>query len=343
MTHFRFAFISLALAASALSLSKTSNDKLQIFTTLPDLRVIAAEIGGPHVEAKSILVGPEDPHFIDARPSFIKLANRADLYIKSGLSLEQGYEPRILNEARNPRIQNGALGFLDVSGPIRKLEVPVGVVERNQGDLHFEGNPHYMLDPFNGRLVAYVIRDALIRLAPVHKAEFEARCSAFVKSIDVAMFGEALASKYPPDHLYDLTSQGKLADFLKERNLTDSLTGWVAKMLPVAGSPIVTYHQNLTYFQFRFRLDRVAMVEPKPGILPNSDHTETVIKIMKARNVKAVFYNVFHPKKLVDKICAETGAKGVLFPHQVNAIEGTEDYLKMIDKLVDLSAAALAP
>jgi ABC-type Zn uptake system ZnuABC Zn-binding protein ZnuA len=336
----RLPFPSIA-AALLIPFAAARDEKVQILTTLPDLRVIAAEVGGPHVEAKSLLIGPEDPHFIDARPSFIKLANKADLYIKNGMSLEIGYEPRILTESRNPKIQNGALGFLDVSAVIRKLEVPAGVVDRAQGDLHHEGNPHYLLDPFNGKAVAVSIRDALTRIDPAHKTDFDERCAAFCRSIDVAMFGDKLPAKYSADLLFDLTSQGKLLAFVKERNLADALGGWAAKMAPFAGQPVVTYHQNLTYFQFRFNLERVAMLEPKPGIQPTSEHMETVVKIMKARNVRGVFYNVFQPKKPVDKVCAETGAKPVLFPHQVNAIEGTEDYVKMIDKLVNLSAAAL--
>jgi zinc/manganese transport system substrate-binding protein len=317
-------------------------DKLQVLTTTPELRAIAAEVGGERVEAKSLLSGPEDPHFVDARPSSIKLANKADLFIKNGMSLEQGYEPLIVAESRNPKIQPGTAGYVDASARIRKLEIPTGVIDRSQGDVHPEGNPHYLLDPFNGRVVAMEIRDALEKLDPQRSKEYEDRCTAFCGAIDEAMFGKKIAAKFSHEVLYDMASQGKLLEYLKGKDSDGDLGGWAAAMAPLAKRPIVTFHANLAYFEKRFALERVAALEPKAGIQPSSSHLETVISLMKAKQVRAVFYCVYQPRKPVDKVCAETGASAVLFPHQVNANAECGDYLKLIGELVKVSAAALS-
>jgi zinc/manganese transport system substrate-binding protein len=329
----------LLVAASATRIE----DKIRILTTTPELRDIVTQVGGDLVEATSLLKGPEDPHFVDAKPSFIKEANRADLFVKMGMSLEIGYEPLIVTDSRNPKIQPGTPGYVDASASIRKLEVPQGVVDRSQGDVHPEGNPHYLLDPMNGKVVAATLRDALIRIAPREKAAFEEKTKAFARAVDEAMFGAKLLERFSADALAEPLSAGTLLPFLRERHLEDSLGGFAAEMAPLAGSPIVTYHGGaLSYFANRFHLERVAALEPKPGIPPSSAHLASVIETIKARSVRVVFFATYNPRKPVDKVCEETGAKPALFPHQVNALPGATSYLKQMEMLVKLATTELA-
>lgn len=328
-----------ALAALA---SDRADDKIRVLTTTPDLRDIAAQVGGDLVEVTSLLRGPEDPHFIDAKPSYIKAANRADVFVKNGMSLEAGYETRIVAESRNPKIQPGGPGYVDASVAVEKLGVPTGVVDRTQGDVHPEGNPHFLLDPMNGRRVAATIRDALTRIAPEHRAALEQRCAGFQRSLDEAFAGPKALERFSAESLAALLSERKLAEFLKQRNADGDLGGWAARMLPSAGKPVVAFHPNVEYFAHRFGLEIVATLEPKPGVQPSSTHLERVIATMKTRGVRAVFFNGFQPRKPVDKACAETGAEPVLFPLQVDAAPEASSYLKLIDTIVRLSTSALA-
>lgn len=333
--------LSLFAARSAFSAQSVEVKKLQILTTTTDLRGIAAEIGGERVEVKSLMKGPEDPHFVEAKPSFITLANRADIFIKIGMSLEIGYAPLIISESRNAKIQSGAPGYVDVSPAIEKLEIPTGVVDRSLGDVHQEGNPHYLLDPFNGKRVAGVIRDSLIKAAPQYKSEFEDRHKQFCRKIDESMFGKKLLERFSADTLGELLATGKLLAFLKERKLDSDIGGWAAEMLPISGKPIAVYHKLLTYFSHRFNLEEAVALEPKPGVQPSSSHLVHVVEVIKNRGIKAVFYASYQSAKAVEKACEETGAAKVLFPHQINAIDDTGDYIKMIDRLVKLTAAGL--
>jgi zinc/manganese transport system substrate-binding protein len=334
--------ITLLLAIVPLAAFAPSQEKLRVLTTTPELRDIAAQIGGDLVEATSLLRGPEDPHFADAKPSAVKAANRADLFIKDGMSLEIGYEPQIVTSSRNPKIQPGTPGYLDASATIPKLEVPTGVVDRSLGDVHPEGNPHYLLDPVNGKRVASAIRDALVALLPEKRGAIEERAAAFSRRIDEAMFGAKILERFKAQTLEELLASGGLADFLKKRDAETDLGGWAAAMRPAAGKPIVVFHRNVAYFAERFRLPIVAAIEPKPGVPPSSSHLASVIATMRAQQVRAVFFTVFQNRAAVDKVCAETGATPVLFPHQVDAVPEASSYVAWIDAIVKAATSALA-
>ncbi|MBI3818816.1 MAG: zinc ABC transporter substrate-binding protein [Planctomycetes bacterium] len=327
-----------------------ADDKIQILTTAPDLRDIAEKIGGDRIEAKSLLKGPEDPHFVDAKPSSKKLANGAEVFVLIGMSLEIGYEPLIVSDSRNPKIQPGAPGHIDASVNVRKLEVPTGVVDRGLGDVHPEGNPHYLLDPMNGKIVAETIFQALTTAAPQHKSEFEENYKKFCRTIDENMFGAKILKRFKADTLSELLADGKLKEFLAGRKSADDpnktaesdLRGWAEAMLPYSGKSVAVYHKNFSYFAHRFNLDEAVALEPKPGIQPSSAHLVEVVKIMKSAQMKAVFYTTFQDRKPVDIVCEQTGATAVQFPHQVNALPDATDYVKMIDMIVKSAAKALA-
>ncbi|MBL8695531.1 MAG: zinc ABC transporter substrate-binding protein [Planctomycetes bacterium] len=335
--------ITILAALAGLLLAGRAEDKIQVVATTPELRDIAQQIGGERVEAVNLTRGPEDPHFVQARPSLIKATNKADVFIRNGMSLEVGFEQLVLTEARNPKIQPGLPTFVDVSREIPKLQsVFTGVIDRAQGDVHPEGNPHYLHDPMNAKIAARAIRDGLIAAAPTNAKDFTDRCDAFSKQIDVEMFGEKLVGRFSSSTLADALAQGKLTEFLKSREALADLGGWAGKLLPYSGKAVVSFHQNLNYFTNRFNFDYMGTLEPKPGIPPSASHLEELIARMKAKQAKVVFYNVFQSKKPVDKVCAETGASPVLFPHQVEATPAATTYIKMMESMVSETAAAFA-
>src|SRR6266513_255107 len=135
--------------------------KLNVVATLPDFGAIAQEIGGDKIKVTSIARGTEDQHFVDARPSYVRVLNQADVLVEGGAELEIGWLPPLVNGARNAKILSDAPGHVILSRFIRLLEVPTGPVDRSMGDVHPFGNPHFTLDPANGKIIANSIAETL--------------------------------------------------------------------------------------------------------------------------------------------------------------------------------------
>src|SRR6188474_2952543 len=167
------------LAASLAGSTASAQGKLNVVTSTEDLASIAREVGGDKVAVTALAKGYQDPHFVEPKPSFILAVNRAALYIAVGRELEIGWLPPLLTSARNAKIQPGANGYLDASLNVRILEIPTGQITRAMGDVHPQGNPHYWLDPANGRLIAQAVRDRLSMLSPADKALFQQRYEDF--------------------------------------------------------------------------------------------------------------------------------------------------------------------
>src|SRR6266851_6159603 len=177
--------IALALLCSLLPLTAEAK-KLNVVTATTDMAALAQEVGGDRISVESIAKGYQDPHFVEAKPSFLLKLRQADLLIVVGLQLEIGWLPPLITQSGNPRIQVGASGYLDASQFAEILEIPTGVVTRAMGDVHPLGNPHYWLDPDNGRRVARGIAGKLSELDPSDSAYFQQRFEDFDKRLTAA-------------------------------------------------------------------------------------------------------------------------------------------------------------
>jgi zinc/manganese transport system substrate-binding protein len=200
------ALVGIALALSAVGTS--AQGKLNVITTTEDLASIAREVGGDRITVESIARGYQDPHFVEAKPSFILKLQKADLLIAVGKELEIGWLPPLVTQSRNRKIQPGADGYLDASTKARILDIPTGQVTRAMGDVHPQGNPHYWLDPENGKNIATEIAAKLSQLQPNDRGYFEQRTKDFSSRIDAA-----------------------------EKR-------WLAMMAPFKGTKVVTYHRS---------------------------------------------------------------------------------------------------
>jgi zinc/manganese transport system substrate-binding protein len=169
----------LGTVGAALPLPASAAGKLKVVTATTDLASLAQEVGGDRIEVESIARGYQDPHFVEAKPSFLLKLRQADLLIVVGLQLEIGWLPPLITQSGNPRIQVGANGYLDASEFAEILEKPTGVITRAQGDVHPFGNPHYWLDPENGRRVAQGIANKLGEMRPQDAAYFQQRFQDF--------------------------------------------------------------------------------------------------------------------------------------------------------------------
>jgi zinc/manganese transport system substrate-binding protein len=337
----RGAAVLLAVAALAGAATAHADDVLRVFATTSDLGSLAREVGGDRVSVVEMVKGREDPHFAEARPSFIKELSRADLFVQVGLELEAGYVPRLLDGARNAAVRPGGAGYVDASRAIVPLDVPAGVVDRSMGDVHAAGSPHYLLDPVRGLDVARLLAARLSELRPASAGYFEERLSGFRARLATALAGEA-AAKYDAFKLAELASRGGLAGFLEAQGDRASLGGWLGAMLPHAGTKVADDHAIWTYFAARFGLVVTAHLEPKPGIPPTTAHLRTVIERMKADGVRAVIASPYYDPRHARLVADATGATVIELAHQTGARDGAASWIEMIDYNVRTTAAALS-
>ncbi|HEY3241894.1 MAG TPA: metal ABC transporter substrate-binding protein [Phycisphaerae bacterium] len=308
--------------------------KLKVVTTTTDLKSIFEAGGGDKVEVASLGSGREDPHFIDAKPSYMVLAKDADLWVRIGMELEIGYEGLVLDGARNPKIRIGTPGHLDASEGVIRLEVPTGKVDRSMGDIHPLGNPHYWLDPLNVRIVAKNVAARLSQLDSADAEYFKVRLEAYQKKLDAAMFGPRLMSAADGAKLWAMLLKGQLDDFVKQHGGDEAAGGWWGALRPLAGTKIVTYHRSWTYFANRFNLNVIDELEPKPGIPPSPAHLADVVEKVQREGAKFLLMEPFYSREAPDWLASKTGIKVVEVANSVGGQSGATDYISLMDLIV---------
>jgi zinc/manganese transport system substrate-binding protein len=297
--------VTAALAAALISAASPARAALNVIATTEDLASIAGEVGGDKIKVESLSRGYQDPHFVEAKPSFVLKLHAADLLIVVGRELEIGWLPPLITQARNAKVQPGAEGYLDASLTAKILEIPTGQLTRAMGDVHPQGNPHYWLDPDNGKRIA---------------KEIEKKLSAM---------DSANASYYAQ----------REGDF--EQRVSAADKGWQAQFAPYKGTRIVTYHRSWPNFVDHFGLDVMGYVEPRPGIPPSPSHTIDLIKAMKEQNVKIIMVEPYFDLKTPNSIARETGAKVLMLPPSVGGVKEVTDYVKLFDYDVKAIADAI--
>jgi len=282
-----------------------ADSKLNVVATTEDLASIAREVGGDHIVVDSIAKGYQDPHFVEAKPSFILKLQKADLLIVVGRELEIGWLPPLINQSRNAKVQQGGEGYLDASSQAKILEIPQGQITRAMGDVHPLGNPHYWLDPENGKIIAREIAGKLSQLRPNDKAYFDQRVTDFTN------------------------------------RLTEAEKRWAAAMAPYKGLKLVTYHRSFPNFTDRYGLDVIGYVEPRPGIPPSPSHTLELMQEMKRQNAKIILVEPYFDLKTPNAIARETGARVVVLAPSVGGSKEVTDYFKLFDYDVNAVVAAI--
>lgn len=293
-------FVSVIAVVLLLFPTLAAAKKPSVVTSTTDMAALAQEVGGDRINVESLAKGYQDPHFVEPKPSFLLKLRQADLLIVVGLQLEIGWLPPLITQSGNPRIQVGAPGYLDASQFAEILEIPQGVVTRAMGDVHPLGNPHYWLDPDNGRRVAKGIAGKLAELDPADGAYFEERFQDFDKRLIVA-----------------------------EQK-------WDAEMAPYHGRKLVTYHNSFTNFAKHFQAVVIGYVEPRPGIPPTPSHTLELIGLMKRENCKLILVEPYFDLKTPNSIAAATGAKVLVYLPSVGGEKQVTNYFQLFDYDIDL-------
>ena len=315
--------------------------KLRVLATTTDVRELCKEVGGGDVDVTCLTKGPEDPHFLDARPSFVKAAAEADALVVTGMELEIGYEPLLLSESRNGKIQKGQPGYVDCSADIAKLEVPTGTVDRSLGDVHPFGNPHYLTDPVRAKQAAKTIADAFATIDAPRAEAYRKRLADFQRRVDVAMWGEALLADQKAERLENRLADGTLTSFLAQRKLEGKLAGLAAELAPFSGRKVAAYHGTMRYLLDRFHLEEIGQLEPKPGIPPSPRHLAELEERMKAEAARVVLFNSYQPERTAKSVAAEVGGAAVKLAHMPESVPGTATYLDTVTFNVKALAKAL--
>ncbi|MEO5509033.1 MAG: metal ABC transporter substrate-binding protein [Longimicrobiales bacterium] len=295
---------NLAAAAWIAASGGAPAKKLNVVATTPDLASIAVAIGGDAIVVKALAKPTEDAHFVDAKPSSIVTLNRADVLIEGGAELELGWLPALLQSARNPKIAAGAPGRISASQGVRLLEIPTSF-DRSKGDVHSMGNPHFLIDPVNVKIIAANIANHFSQVDPANAALYKANLQKFQTRIDA------------------------------------KLVEWQKQMAPFAGAKIVTYHKDFVYLAERFKLNVVETLEPKPGIAPSPSHLARVISTMKANKTKVILVQPFQNRKTAETVARQTGGVILDLAQQPGAAKGTDTYFDLMDHIVGTIAAAL--
>ncbi len=339
---------SVAYLITWLSLSNVEafavEGKFKACATVPDLGSLLREVGGERIAVTVFAKGTEDPHFLEAKPSFIKALNECDLYVQVGLELEAGWAPALLQNARNAQVLRGSAGFLDTSQAIAPLDVPTQAIDRSMGDVHPFGNPHYLADPLNGLAVAGLIVQKLGELRPLDKGYFESRYADFSQRLAASLVGGTLARRYPIEDVKkfaQLFERGKLKAFLDSQGQGAHLGGWLGLLQRYYGTKIVDDHNLWPYFAHRFGLVIAGHMEPKPGIPPTTQHMQELVQRMQTNAIKIVITSAYFDPRHGQFLAEHTGARVLALANQVGAWPGTDDYLAMIDYNVKQLAARL--
>jgi zinc/manganese transport system substrate-binding protein len=290
----------LALSSTAASFAA----KLKVVATTPDLASIAREIGGTAVDVTALGKPTEDQHYVDAKPSHIVTLNRADVLIEGGAELELGWLPPLLENSRNAKIAAGAPGRIVASQGVKLLEIPT-TFDRSKGDVHALGNPHFLIDPVNVKIIAGEIADHFVQIDPKSASLYRANLAAFDARVDA-----------------------KLAE-------------WQKQLAPFKGAKIVTYHKDFTYLAQRFDLQVVETLEPKPGIAPSPAHLAKVISAMKAADARVILVQPYQNRRTAETVARQTGALVLDIPQQPGARKDTNTYFAMMDYMVTTLATAL--
>ncbi len=301
LTAFKVATVALVALSGV---TAPLGGKLKVVATTPDLASIAREIGGNLVDVIALAKPTEDPHYVDAKPSHIVTLSRADVLIEGGAELELGWMPPLLENSRNGKIGGGAPGRVVASQGIRLLEVPT-TFDRSKGDVHSLGNPHFLIDPLNAKIVAGHIADHLAQVDPKSAPQYRANLAAFNAKVDA------------------------------------KLVEWQKQLAPFKGARIVTYHKDFVYLAQRFNLQIVGELEPKPGIAPSPAHLAQVITAMKAAKARIILVQPFQNRKTAETVARQTGATVLDISQQPGARSDTGSYFQMMDFVVATLASGL--
>jgi zinc/manganese transport system substrate-binding protein len=295
---------SLAAFALLAACALPAHAAVKVLACEPEWGALAHEIGGDLVDVGIATTAMQDPHQVQAKPSLIARARNADMVVCTGAQLEIGWLPVLLQQSGNPKLQPGQPGNFAAADFVRKLDVP-RQVDRSQGDVHPDGNPHIQTDPRNIALVAAALGARLAQVDPAHAAQYQQRTAAF-------------AATWQAD-----------------------LQRWAVQARPLKGVAIAAHHKAYAYMEDWLGLVEVAVLEPKPGVEPSASHLEEVLSTLKTRPAKMVIYSAYQDPKPDEWLSEHAHIPAVKLAFTVGGTDGAKDLAGLFDDTVTRLVGAL--
>jgi zinc/manganese transport system substrate-binding protein len=287
--------IKLIALLLTIAFAQPATAKLNVFACEPEWGALAKELGGNALRIYTATTGKQDPHHIQARPSLLAKARRADLLICTGAELEIGWLPILLRKTGNPRIQPGRLGYLMATDYVRLRDIPT-YLDRSEGDIHAAGNPHIQTDPHNIARIAKVLAQRLAELDPANAADYQNRHQNFKKRWQAA------------------------------------IQRWEKQATVLKGVPIVVHHKSWVYLEHWLGLKEIATLDPKPGIPPSSWHLAQVLKQLKRQPAKMVIYAAYQESRPAHWLSQKAGIPVVELPFTVGGARDATDLFALFDE-----------
>jgi ABC-type Zn uptake system ZnuABC Zn-binding protein ZnuA len=330
--------LSLAALLATPRAFSAQKDLLQVVTSLPDYAFLAKFIGAERVTVKAIVRGDQDAHFVRPKPSFATALRDADVLVTTGLDLELWIQT-VIDSSGNSKIRSGQSGYVSAAAGIKLREKPKAM-SRVEGGVHIHGNPHVTCSPINMKIVAQNIATGLIKNDPQGKQMYLDNLKELHQQIDERLFGAELVEILGGENLCSLAESGRLIPFLKEQKyegkpLIDFLGGWMNKMLPLRGTPVVTYRKNWIYFVHLFGLEEAGTVEPRPGIPPTPKHVTSLIDLMRENDIGIILAANYFDEQKIRTVAYRTKAEAVIVPMYVGGVEGIDNYFELVDYWVN--------
>jgi ABC-type Zn uptake system ZnuABC Zn-binding protein ZnuA len=293
------------VAVLAMGETSLAADRLNVVASTLDMADIARQIGGDRVDVYAISTGKYDLHFFDPRPSQVMKLRKADALIVGGLDVDVWIQP-LIEASRNSRIRFGAVGYVDPSDGVRPIQVPKGRIDGALGDVHPYGNPHYWVTRENVEVVVENIAKGLTRVSPEDADYFAQNKAAYLERVDEVF-----------ERLH-------------------------ARLEPFKGTKVIQYHRSWDYFCNEFGLEIVGDLEPKPGIPPSPSHLEDVVSFARHEGAKLMLIEPYYPKRPVEFVARETGAKVLRLPFYTGGREGVDGFLDNLSYNVEQIVEALS-
>lgn len=320
-----------------ITVSAVGESQIRIVCSFSDYATIAKEIAKDKAVIEKISQGESDPHFIPPKPSYAMLLNKADMWVTTGLDLEQ-WSATLLDKARNKDIMDGAIGFVSASDGIDILD-KVAKADRSEGDVHLMGNPHINTSPVNWKVIARNITIGLMKVDPSNSSFYEANRDEFIDRVDRALFGDKLVDMFGGETLTQLLQNQTLFTFLDRdyqgHKLVDDLGGWLKDASSLRGKKVIAYHKNWAYFSDVFGLEIVGFIEPKPGIPPSAKHVQYMVNLIKEQNINMMLVASYFEKKSPQMISDKTDIKAVFLPLFVNPEMEIDNNFELMDYWIE--------
>ena len=297
----RFPVLTAAALFAAIALP--AHAAVKVLACEPEWGALAQELGGDLVDVGVATTAMQDPHQVQAKPSLISRARNTDMVACTGAELEIGWLPVLLQQSGNPKIQPGQPGNFAAADFVRKLDVP-RQVDRSQGDVHPDGNPHIQTDPRNIALVATALGARRAQVDPAHAPQYAQRTTAFTQKWQA------------------------------------NLQRWAVQAKPLKGVAIAAHHKAYAYMEDWLGLSEVAVLEPKPGVEPSASHLQEVLDTLKARPARMVIYSAYQDARPDEWLSEHARIPAVKLAFTVGGTEAATDLFGLFDDTVTRLLAA---